>query len=160
MPCMMIDCARLSFSSTLTSMNASAFFSSTTSASSVWLIVSSLESVWSCRRTSTFAERLAVGREEPERRARRMQMLHDALDDEAEQLVHRPVFDQLAGEERRASAAARCRRSSARSVDLVDRDGDRGAGLAIRDGDEAVGVVLGRLEDDLRVAEADAVAGA
>ena len=53
MPCITMDFARLSFSSMLTSMKASAFFSLTTSSSTVRLMNSSESSLRSWRRTST-----------------------------------------------------------------------------------------------------------
>ena len=100
----MIDCARLSFSSMLTSMKASAFFSSTTSASSVWLMRSSRGVGVVLRRTSTLHERIAVARRAAPSAARDgLQVLHDPIEDEVEQLVHRPVFDQLARQQVRAS---------------------------------------------------------
>ena len=87
-------------------------------------------------------------------------MLHHAIDDEAEQLRHRFVFDELARKHRQrlqsrdVLAVALCD-----FVDVVQRDRDRRADRRFGDGEHLVGVVLGRDEDDFGVAEADAIAG-
>src|SRR6202008_195220 len=84
--------------------------------------------------------------------------LHDAVDDETEELFHGPVFDQLARQHRE--------RLQPRNVflfglvrNVVDRDGDGGADARLGDGDETIRAALRSLEDDFRIAEADAVAG-
>ena len=78
-----------------------------------------------------FRERTAVVPEQRDGGARGMEVLHDPVDDEAEQLVHRAVFDQLARQQRQGLQA--------RDVllfrlvgDVVDGDGDGGADGAIR----------------------------
>jgi hypothetical protein len=71
-------------------------------------------------------ERTAVVPEERDRGAGGMEVLHHPVDDEAEQLVHRTVFDQLPRQQ--------CEGLQARHVlrfrlvgDVVDRDGNGGA---------------------------------
>ncbi len=108
-------------------------------------------------------ERLAVRAEQAERRARSLRVLEDPVDDEAEELLRRAVFDQFPRQEIERLELFEIAAGigpSARLLDLVDRDRDGHARRRIGDGQHPVGVVLGGLEDDLRVAEPDAVAGA
>ena len=60
---------------------------------------SSEVSLRSCRRTSTLTNDLPSGAEEPEGGARGLRVLEHPVDDESEQLLGRPIFDQLAREE-------------------------------------------------------------
>src|SRR6185436_11190515 len=102
-------------------------------------------------------ECLSAGCEQSEGRARRRQQRHHAIENEFEQLLHRPVFDELRGERRENAGAL------AAAVDLIDRFTQwEHETLRVRvavDGNELwrrIGVR--RIEDHLAVAEEDAVA--
>jgi hypothetical protein len=107
-------------------------------------------------------ERLAVRGEKSEGGARCLRVFEHPVDDESEQLLGGTIFDQFAREKVQGLELGEIAAGVGplRFLDLLHGDGDGHARRGIRDGEHAVGVVLGGLENDLGIAEADAVAGA